>query len=91
MFSDYKEGLLELPACGSNFRNNVARVRFCLGLRAGGSWPHSSHTCYNNFRFHKDSLANGMNFDEPPQWSGVVPLFLPVTAARVTGTNGKSF
>lgn len=29
-----------------------------------------------------------MNLDEPPQWSGAVPLFLPVTAAKVTGTNG---
>lgn len=46
VFSDYKECLLELQECGSNFRNIIARVRFCLGVEGGESWPNSSHTCY---------------------------------------------
>lgn len=46
VFSDYKECLLELQECGSNFRHIIASVWFCLGVQHGVSWPKSSHTCY---------------------------------------------
>lgn len=39
VFSDYKECLLELEECGSNFRDIIARVRFCLAVQHGVSRP----------------------------------------------------